>query len=429
MLFNATLDSHHLTPPHGRLSSPRVSRPRTAAHGHARRASVRLRPPLTLYASRTASAPPLTLPALPLTPESQLSRSLLSGTGRNKTNTPGPGAQSALSALARSGIRIGRIEDVTPIPTDSHDSGLSLGLNDIRIYANLVFLCSVCLSMKQVELSHPNVELRLLEVFYHKIYKIPEEEKNLGPHDRLIHVYHFTKDPSQNQTQVQNFGEPFFLIIHEGETLAEVKVRIQKKLQVPEEEFSKWKFAFLSLGRPEYLQDSDIVSSRFQPGSSILDWSTLTVLQKELIQRIRLRLLLGWEIGGVVVVVVVDPFPAQEPNIYRHYVAATAERDGKATLSKLRLYQLSKMSGSTPKNYVKGGCSQSTPSPKCMKTIFNKMEDKFDTLRVEVKELMKRFLASVEEEALMAVILDDEPLTACYDIFRDVAKEMKKAAC
>ncbi|KAK9150601.1 hypothetical protein Syun_008910 [Stephania yunnanensis] len=117
---------------------------------------------------------------------------------------------------------------------------------------------------------------------------------------------------------------------------------------------------------------------------------------------------------------------AQEPNIYRHYVAATAERDGKATLSKLRLYQLSKMSGSTPTKYVKGGCSQSTPSPKCMKTIFTKMEDKFDTLRVEVKELMKRFLASVDEEALMAVIFDDEPLTACYDIFRDAAKEMKK---
>lgn len=41
------------------------------------------------------------------------------------------------------------------------------------------------------------------------------------------------------QQQVQNFGEPFFLIIHEGETLAEVKLRIQKKLQVPDEEFSK----------------------------------------------------------------------------------------------------------------------------------------------------------------------------------------------
>ncbi|KAL0401465.1 UNVERIFIED_CONTAM: Ubiquitin carboxyl-terminal hydrolase 12 [Sesamum latifolium] len=136
----------------------------------------------------------------------------------------------------------------------------------------------------KVELSHPDAELRLLEVFYHKIYKIfPQQEKienindqywtlraeeipeeeNLGPHDRLIHVYHFMKDTAQNQV-VQNFGDPFFLVIHEGEILAEVKKRIQKKLHVPDEEFSKWKFAFLSLGRPEYLQDSDIVSSRFQ---------------------------------------------------------------------------------------------------------------------------------------------------------------------
>ena len=25
--------------------------------------------------------------------------------------------------------------------------------------------------------------------------QVPEEEKNLGPQDRLIHVYHFMKDP------------------------------------------------------------------------------------------------------------------------------------------------------------------------------------------------------------------------------------------
>lgn len=39
--------------------------------------------------------------------------------------------------------------------------------------------------------------------------------------------------------QIQNFGDPFFLVIHDGETLADIKVRIQKKLQVPNEEFSK----------------------------------------------------------------------------------------------------------------------------------------------------------------------------------------------
>eukprot|EP00996_Jenningsia_fusiforme_P004660 NODE_5507_length_670_cov_940.069243_g5131_i0.p1 GENE.NODE_5507_length_670_cov_940.069243_g5131_i0~~NODE_5507_length_670_cov_940.069243_g5131_i0.p1 ORF type:complete len:152 (+),score=26.24 NODE_5507_length_670_cov_940.069243_g5131_i0:70-525(+) len=43
----------------------------------------------------------------------------LRATGGTKTKTPGPGAQSALRALARSGMKIGRIEDVTPIPTDT----------------------------------------------------------------------------------------------------------------------------------------------------------------------------------------------------------------------------------------------------------------------------------------------------------------------
>merc|ERR1719389_645335 len=43
----------------------------------------------------------------------------LRAVGGTKTKSPGPGAQSALRALARAGIKIGRIEDVTPIPTDS----------------------------------------------------------------------------------------------------------------------------------------------------------------------------------------------------------------------------------------------------------------------------------------------------------------------
>lgn len=146
---------------------------------------------------------------------------------------------------------------------------------------------------KKVELSNSKAELRILEVFYHKIYKIfplnekienindqywtlraeeiPEEEKDLGSQDRLIHVYHFMRDPSQNQI-VQNFGEPFFLVIKEDETLVSVKERIQKKLEVPEEEFSKWKFAFVSLGRPEYFSENDVVGSRFQKKETYGAW-------------------------------------------------------------------------------------------------------------------------------------------------------------
>merc|ERR1712070_203874 len=40
------------------------------------------------------------------------------GTGGQRQKTPGPGGQAALRALARAGIKIGRIEDTTPIPTD-----------------------------------------------------------------------------------------------------------------------------------------------------------------------------------------------------------------------------------------------------------------------------------------------------------------------
>jgi small subunit ribosomal protein S11 len=38
--------------------------------------------------------------------------------GGNKSVSPGPGAQAAIRALARAGLRIGRIEDVTPVPHD-----------------------------------------------------------------------------------------------------------------------------------------------------------------------------------------------------------------------------------------------------------------------------------------------------------------------
>jgi small subunit ribosomal protein S11 len=40
--------------------------------------------------------------------------------GGNKQRGPGPGAQAAIRTLARAGLKIGRIEDVTPIP---HNGG------------------------------------------------------------------------------------------------------------------------------------------------------------------------------------------------------------------------------------------------------------------------------------------------------------------
>eukprot|EP00192_Tetraselmis_astigmatica_P000385 CAMPEP_0117664232 /NCGR_PEP_ID=MMETSP0804-20121206/9096_1 /TAXON_ID=1074897 /ORGANISM="Tetraselmis astigmatica, Strain CCMP880" /LENGTH=1147 /DNA_ID=CAMNT_0005471423 /DNA_START=186 /DNA_END=3631 /DNA_ORIENTATION=+ len=133
-------------------------------------------------------------------------------------------------------------------------------------------------------------DLRLMEVFYQKIFKtfapseridtindqywtlraeaIPEEERNMAPDDKLIHVYHFSHD-SGAATVVHNFGDPFLLVVHEGETLAQLKARIQTKLGVKDEEFASWKFAFVPISlRPEYLSDDDVVASRFTTRTS-----------------------------------------------------------------------------------------------------------------------------------------------------------------
>ncbi|MCX6773639.1 MAG: 30S ribosomal protein S11 [Candidatus Micrarchaeota archaeon] len=41
------------------------------------------------------------------------------GQGGNKAKSPGSGAQAAIRMISRSGLMIKRIEDVTPLPTDS----------------------------------------------------------------------------------------------------------------------------------------------------------------------------------------------------------------------------------------------------------------------------------------------------------------------
>ncbi|VAH64437.1 unnamed protein product [Triticum turgidum subsp. durum] len=142
----------------------------------------------------------------------------------------------------------------------------------------------------KVKLSRSDAELRLFQVNNNKIWKvyqptekidavhdpnvplhveeIPEEEKSAGPRDRLVHVVHFFKD---NQ-HIQYYGVPFFFLIREGEALSDIKVRIQKKFEVPDEQFLKWKFAYVAYNRPDYLQDSDIVLSRFQQKNIYGPW-------------------------------------------------------------------------------------------------------------------------------------------------------------
>lgn len=97
----------------------------------------------------------------------------LRATGGTGTKTPGPGAQSALRALARSGMRIGRIEDVTPIPTDCtrrkvmfHTRlGLFYGSAD-RGFDRVVAVVAVC---DVVWLCYSHVNAMIKSVFSHVV--------------------------------------------------------------------------------------------------------------------------------------------------------------------------------------------------------------------------------------------------------------------
>lgn len=64
---------------------------------------------------------------------------------------------------------------------------------------------------------------------------IPQAERQLALGAKLIHVYHFSHD-STTTTVVQNFGDPFFMVVYDGETLAQLKPRLQQKLGVKDEE-------------------------------------------------------------------------------------------------------------------------------------------------------------------------------------------------
>lgn len=146
----------------------------------------------------------------------------------------------------------------------------------------------------------PGAKMRFMETYLSKIYKVLSEDDKIegiddaywvcraeevdakdevhdetmdhnagdaAGGDMIIHVYHFYRDKAtprnEGNPQVHNFGDPFLFRIGADEPLRSVKRRVQQKLGVPDDEFGKWKWAYHSLGRTEYLEEDDIVASRF----------------------------------------------------------------------------------------------------------------------------------------------------------------------
>ncbi|XP_054712852.1 ubiquitin carboxyl-terminal hydrolase 7-like isoform X1 [Uloborus diversus] len=126
---------------------------------------------------------------------------------------------------------------------------------------------------KQVELSeNGSGRLRLLEIISYKIFavqredmsldslgnpgtkslrieEIPQDELEIADDELLIPVAHYQKEV------FSTFGVPFLLKIKHKDAFKDVKLRIQKKLEVPDKEFERYKFAIVVMGRPQIVAD------------------------------------------------------------------------------------------------------------------------------------------------------------------------------
>ncbi|XP_015785155.1 ubiquitin carboxyl-terminal hydrolase 7 [Tetranychus urticae] len=105
-----------------------------------------------------------------------------------------------------------------------------------------------------------DIQLECLNPVGNKIFRIeeiPKDELVKESGDFLIPVAHFQKEV------YHTFGTPFLLKLRNGEPFSAVKERIQKKLDVPDKEFEKFKFAIILGSKPQYIpEDNDYIVSK-----------------------------------------------------------------------------------------------------------------------------------------------------------------------
>ena len=124
------------------------------------------------------------------------------------------------------------------------------------------------------------IKLRLLELFYSQIYKVFDEDQDISdindqywtlraeevPKDELeetldgnyLRIYNISKDLA-NPNTYHCYDEPFLLRISSSETLGELKMRIQEKLEASDQDFAKWKFFFGASSKYDLIEDDDFV--------------------------------------------------------------------------------------------------------------------------------------------------------------------------
>ncbi|XP_050329287.1 ubiquitin carboxyl-terminal hydrolase 7 [Bactrocera neohumeralis] len=83
-----------------------------------------------------------------------------------------------------------------------------------------------------------------------RIEEVPAEDMQLAENEILVPVAHYSKEI------YNSFGVPFLIKAKHNEPYGALKQRIQKRLNVPDKEWENFKFAVISMGHPNEVNDN-----------------------------------------------------------------------------------------------------------------------------------------------------------------------------
>jgi len=93
--------------------------------------------------------------------------------------------------------------------------------------------------------------------------EIPHEELEADDADKVIGVFHFSRELSRTH------GVPFKFVVKRGEKFSETKKRLQARLGVTDKDIAKYRFALIQVStfkQPSYIEDDDtIYEHQFAP--------------------------------------------------------------------------------------------------------------------------------------------------------------------
>jgi len=93
--------------------------------------------------------------------------------------------------------------------------------------------------------------------------EIPWEELEADDADKVISVFHFSKEVQRTH------GVPFKFVVKPGERFADTKKRLQARIGASDKDFSRYRFALIqavTFKQPSYIEDDDtIYDHKFAP--------------------------------------------------------------------------------------------------------------------------------------------------------------------